>query len=105
MSARGSKAETKTNLWRIRVAGGEAEQLTDEKSNISALRWSPDGAQIAFCMTEPPTEEEEKAKKEKRDWRVVDEDLKPVRLCLVSIAKDASGKRAVRETDVGEVER
>ncbi len=97
LAARGSKAETKTNLWRIRVAGGEAEQLTDEKSNISELRWSSDGAQIAFCMTEPPTEDEEKAKKEKRDWRVVDEDLKPVRLCLVSIAKDSSGKRTVRK--------
>lgn len=97
LSARSRKAETKTNLWRIRVAGGEAEQLTDEKSNISVIRWSPDGSQIAFCMPEPTTEDEEKATKEKRDWRVVDEDLKPVRLCLVSIAKDSSGKRTVRK--------
>ena len=97
LSARGSKPETKTNLWRIRIAGGEAEQLTHEKSNISALRWSPDGSQIAFCMPEPPTADEEKATKEKRDWRVVDEDLKPVRLCLVSIAKDSSGKRTARK--------
>src|SRR5262245_36820161 len=97
LSARANKAEAKTNLWRIRVAGGEAEQLTDEKSDISALRWSPDGSQIAFCMPNPPTDDQEKATKEKRDWRVIDEDLKPVRLCLVSIAKDPSGKRAVRK--------
>ena len=97
VSARGGKPDTKANLWRIRVAGGEAEQLTDEKSDISTISWSPDGSQIAFCMAEPPTEEEEKAKKEKRDWRVVDEDLKPVRLCLVSIAKDATGKRVVKK--------
>jgi dipeptidyl aminopeptidase/acylaminoacyl peptidase len=96
-SARGGKPEAKANLWRIRVAGGEAEQLTDEKSDISAISWSPDGSQIAFCMAEPPTEEEEKAKKEKRDWRVVDEALKPIRLCLVSITKDAAGKRSVRK--------
>ena len=97
VSARGGKPEAKANLWRIRVSGGEAEQLTDEKSDISTISWSPDGSQIAFCMAEAPTEEEEKAKKEKRDWRVVDEDLKAVRLCLVSIAKDATGKRAVRK--------
>jgi dipeptidyl aminopeptidase/acylaminoacyl peptidase len=97
LSARGSRVEAKTNLWRIRVDGGEAEQLTDEKSDISAVAWSPDGSQIAFCMAEPPTEEEEKAKKEKRDWRVVDADPKAVRLSLVSIVKDPSGKRAVRK--------
>lgn len=97
LSARGSKPESKTNVWRIRVAGGEAEQLTDENSDISSLRWSPDGSQIAFCRSEPPTKDEEKAKNEKRDWRVVDEDLKPVRLCLVSIAIDSTGKRAVRK--------
>jgi dipeptidyl aminopeptidase/acylaminoacyl peptidase len=100
-SARGGKPEAKANLWRIRVAGGEAEQFTDEKSDISTIRWSPDGSQIAFCMAEPPTEEEEKAKKEKRDWRVVDEDLKPVRLCLVSIAKDRTGKRVVKKLTSG----
>ena len=97
LSARANKSEAKTNLWRIRVGGGEAEQLTDEKSNISALRWSPDGSQIAFSMPNPPTDDQEKATKEKRDWRVIDEDLKPVRLCLVSIAKDPSGKHAVRK--------
>ncbi|MCI0624768.1 MAG: S9 family peptidase [Acidobacteria bacterium] len=97
LAARGSKPEAKTNLWRIRAAGGEAEQLTDQKSSITALRWSPDGSQIAFCMTDPKTEDEEKASKEKRDWRVVDEDLKPVRLYLVSAEKDASGKRGVRK--------
>ena len=97
VSGRGGKPEAKANLWRIRVAGGEAEQLTDEKSDISTIRWSPNGSQIAFCMAEPPTEEEEKAKKEKRDWRVVDEDLKPVRLCLVSIARDGTGKRVVKK--------
>lgn len=97
LSARGSKPESKTNLWRIRVAGGEAEQLTDENSNISSIRWSPDGSQIAFCRPEPPSKDEEKAKNEKRDWRVVDEDLKPVRLCLVSIARDSTGQRAVRK--------
>jgi Tol biopolymer transport system component len=35
LSARGAKAESKSNLWRIRVAGGEAEQLTDGRSDIS----------------------------------------------------------------------
>jgi dipeptidyl aminopeptidase/acylaminoacyl peptidase len=92
VSARGGKP----NLWRIRVDGGEAEALTDEKGGVQSPQWSPDGSRIAFLMTEPPTEDEEKADKEKRDARVVDENLKPLRLYVVGVEKDASGKRPVR---------
>ena len=61
---RPSKPEAKPNLWRIRVEGGEAEQLTDEKGDITAFQWSPDGSQIAFSMPESENEDEEEAKKE-----------------------------------------
>ena len=37
------RASGKANIWRIEVAGGEAEQITDEKGGISAFGWSPDG--------------------------------------------------------------
>jgi dipeptidyl aminopeptidase/acylaminoacyl peptidase len=105
VTARGGKP----NLWRIRVDGGEAEALTDEKGSVQSPQWSPDGGRIAFLMSEPPTEEDEKAQKEKRDARVVDEDLKPIRLYVVSAEKDPSGKRPVRgltpvSLSVGDVE-
>lgn len=106
ISARGAKdpkdpKEAKANLWRIRPDGGEAEALTDEKGGIIRFHWSPDGKQIAFLMTDPKSEDEEKADKEKRDARVVDESPKLVRLYVVPVEKDAEGKRPTRKLTSG----
>jgi dipeptidyl aminopeptidase/acylaminoacyl peptidase len=106
VSARGKAKDgkdPKPNLWRIRVDGGEADPLTDEKGATSDPRWSPDGSRIAFLRTDPKTEEEEQAEKEKRDARVIDEGLKRIRLCVVPVAKDAAGKRPVTVLTPGEV--
>src|SRR5258707_699297 len=45
----------KNNLFLLPMAGGEAEQITDVKTGVSAFAWSPDGTQIAFTMPDPPT--------------------------------------------------
>jgi len=37
-------------VWRIRIDGGEAEQITDEPLDVGNLIVSPDGKQIAFTM-------------------------------------------------------
>jgi len=39
-----------SQIWRIRINGGEAEQVTDEPLDISNLVVSPDGKNIAFTM-------------------------------------------------------
>jgi len=39
-----------SQVWRIRIDGGEAEQVTDQPLDISNLIVSPDGKNIAFTM-------------------------------------------------------
>jgi dipeptidyl aminopeptidase/acylaminoacyl peptidase len=58
-------------IYRISVKGGEAEQLTKFKGNLGEYRLSHDGARVAFTGYEPPPDLE-KAKKEKRDFKVLD---------------------------------
>lgn len=87
----------KTNLYVLRVTGGEAEQITDVKSNVGSYAWAPDGKTIAFIMRETPTDEEEKNNKGKDDWRWMDENVKLNRLNVVSVEKDANGKREPRQ--------
>lgn len=104
LSARGDgKSPAKNNVFRLSLAGGEAEQLTDEKGGVTAFQWSPDGAQIAFLMPDPKTEDEELAEKEKRDAIVIDENYKRSRLYVVSVEADASGKRPARLLTPGEM--
>jgi dipeptidyl aminopeptidase/acylaminoacyl peptidase len=84
-----SKRGEHNNLWRIRLDGGEAEQLTDVKSGIAGFLPSPDGQWVAFLR---PDEADERAKKEKTDFFVVDENFKMTRLWVIPI----EGKREPR---------
>ena len=86
----------KGNVWRINPAGGEAEMITDEKGGVSAFEWAPDGQSIAFVMREAKSDAEEKADKEKRDWRTIDENVKMNRLYVAPVEKRADGKRTSR---------
>lgn len=91
----------KTNLYRLRVAGGEPEQLTEVKSSVGLFAWSPDGQQVAFVMTDPLTEADEKANKAKNDFRWVDRDWKMDRLYVIPVEKDGEGKRTPRVLTTG----
>ena len=90
----------KNQLWVIALAGGEARQLTDAKAGVGAYLWSPDGTAIAFVMRDPPTEEEEKAEKEKRDVVLVDQNFKYGHLYTVPFDRAATEPaEAVRVTE------
>jgi dipeptidyl aminopeptidase/acylaminoacyl peptidase len=93
-----SERSGKPNLWRIPVDGGEAEMLTDWKGEIGVFHVSPDGKWVAFTGMEPRADEEH-AKKEKRDWRVIDEDPKNHSLWIVAAEPDSQGKRPPRHLD------
>jgi dipeptidyl aminopeptidase/acylaminoacyl peptidase len=88
-----SSRSGKTNVWRINPEGGEAEMLTDVKGEVGAFDWSPDGNSLALVMRDRKTDDEEKAEKEKRDWRTIDENVKMSRLYVAPVEKGADGKR------------
>jgi len=93
-----SERSGKPNLWRIPVDGGEAEKLTDWKGEIGSFHVSPDGKWVAFAGMEPRADEE-KEKKEKRDFRVIDENPKNHGIWIVAAEPDSQGKRTPRHLD------
>jgi len=62
----------KSQVWVMPVDGGEAAQATDAENGVGSFSWAPDGRSLAFTMTDPETEEEKAAKKEKRDVVIED---------------------------------
>jgi dipeptidyl aminopeptidase/acylaminoacyl peptidase len=95
-SARGGKR----NLYRIAIAGGEAEAVTEFKGDLGTYQLSPDGKIVAFTGYEPPADDD-KRKKEKRDWRVVDANPANHSLYLIPAEPDAGGKRAFKKLSDG----
>src|SRR5204863_6225620 len=91
-----NRKDNKNNLYVLSINGGEAEPLTDVKSGVTNFAWAPDGRSIAFTMTDPKTEEEEKNDKGRNDFRWADENVKFSRLYVLSLQKDANGKREPR---------
>ena len=64
--------------------GRRSQQLTDiEDGTAGDIDWSPDGKKIAFLTARELTEDEEKAKEEKRDEIVVDETMRLNQLAVV----------------------
>ncbi len=80
-SARGNDGN---QLWIIRPDGGEAWQLTSEEGSVGSYQWSPDGDRIAFLMTDPPTEEDQRRQREREDVNVVDKDFNYAHLYTVA---------------------
>jgi dipeptidyl aminopeptidase/acylaminoacyl peptidase len=99
LSSRGSTG--KNQVWMMRMTGGEAEQLTEAKPGVNSYAWSLDSKRIAFTISDPDTEQEEKAKKEKRDMIVEDAILKYFHLYTIPVAADAQGKRKVKQLTHG----
>ena len=96
-----NRKDNRNNLYRLSIDGGEAEPLTELKSNVTNFNWSPDGRFIAYTMSDPKTEEEEKNDKGRNDFRWVDENLKMSRLYVIPVEKDANGKREPRKLTTG----
>ena len=69
-----SNRGNKNQLHVIRLAGGEAFQITNSKTGISRYEWSPDGSQIAFTQSSDNSEIDKKRKKKYGSYAVDDEE-------------------------------
>jgi len=65
--------DSKQQLFLMRTTGGEAVQLTKQKSSVGSYKWASDSRRIFFVADEPKSEEEEKRHKDGYDAIVVDE--------------------------------
>jgi len=82
-----SDREKNNQIWIISATGGEAFQLTKLEDGVSgSLAWSPDGKKIAFSAPRELSEEEKKAKEEKRDEVVFEKTMRLNQLCVVDLA-------------------
>lgn len=84
-----SRKTGKRNLWVMSPSGKGMAPITDMKSDVTSFKWSPDSQTIAYTAKDAPTAAEEKAKKDKNDARVVDENFKMSRLHVVPAATAA----------------
>lgn len=84
------------------LTGGEAFQLTDAKNGVSGYEWSPDGSHIAYTMVDPLTEEEEKARKEKWDAEMVDQNYKYNHLYKIIVADNGDEENESERLTEGE---
>src|SRR5579885_3171906 len=90
----------RNQVYRILISGGEAEQITDFKGDISVYQLSPDGKTVAFTGYEPPADLE-KNRKEKRDFRVLDSNPANHSIYLIPADADPDGRRAARKLTDG----
>ncbi len=75
-------------IWRMRVLGGEAEQVTKADPGVGTYQWSPDGTRFAYTMRDPDTEEEKEAKKEKSHVTFVDQNWHYTHLYVLDLGTD-----------------
>ena len=92
----------KTNIFRIPVDGGEAEAVSEFKGELGSYKVSPDGKWVAFAGAEPLADEEQ-SKKEKRDFRIIDEYPADHALYLVPAEPGLDGKRAQKKLAGGKL--
>jgi dipeptidyl aminopeptidase/acylaminoacyl peptidase len=73
-------------IYRLSVQGGEAERLTELKTDIGNLQWSPDGQAIAFSAVMPETAEQKSRKERYGDYVEDNVDYQHSQMWLLTLA-------------------
>jgi len=92
-----SSRNGKDNVYLLE--GEAVTQLTEEKNGVMDFAWAPQGDRIAYRSTDPKTEEQERAGREKRDFRAVGEDPRFASLYVVHVA-DRKSRRLTSKLQV-----
>ena len=96
-----SRGGRRRQVFVMHVNGGEAEQVSDAASGVGSYAWAPDGSRIAYTMTDPLSDEEDKNRREKRDMMVMSR-YHYTHLYTVALEKGADGKRTERRLTSGD---
>ncbi|MBZ0298062.1 MAG: S9 family peptidase [Anaerolineae bacterium] len=72
-------------IYRLSIHGGEAERLTNMKTTIQNLKWSPDGKAIAFSAVPPETTTEKIRKAQYGDYVEDNVDYHRTQLWLLTL--------------------
>ncbi|WP_218089742.1 LpqB family beta-propeller domain-containing protein [Rhodohalobacter halophilus] len=54
-----SRNESKTQVWKLDMRGGEAQQVTDIEQGINGFEWSPDGSRLLLMIRDKDENESE----------------------------------------------
>ncbi len=84
-----SDRDGKRQLYRIAIAGGEAEKLTSTEDGVGNFAWSPKGNQVAFTTPDAVTEAMKEREKQWGDIRLEDEDQRYSHLHVLDPASKA----------------
>ncbi|MGD9329022.1 MAG: DPP IV N-terminal domain-containing protein, partial [Cyclobacteriaceae bacterium] len=88
-----SNRDDKNQLHVIRVAGGEAFQITNSETGISGYEWSPDGSQIAFTQSEDKKDINDKREKKYGSYAVDDEEYTMRQLYVMDFDEAALNRK------------
>ncbi|MEW6323504.1 MAG: S9 family peptidase, partial [Acidobacteriota bacterium] len=85
-----SDREDKQQVYRIRVAGGEAERLTQAPEGVTDFAWSPDGRSLAYVSVDAVSEAVKEREQRFGDIRIEDEDRRMAHLYVFDVETRAS---------------
>jgi dipeptidyl aminopeptidase/acylaminoacyl peptidase len=77
-------------LYRLALAGGEAEALTSGSEGVTAFSWAPDGTRIAYTMTDPESAAMKERKEKYGEYTHEDRDQRMAQLHVVDVASKAT---------------
>lgn len=84
-AAAGEEAPT-AQVYLLRLAGGEADKLTNVKDGVTGFAWSPDARSIAFLSTDTLSRTTEAQRKRRDDPQVYEGDQRLSHVWVVDVA-------------------